>query len=52
VVEDAPAELPHWIPLAPLPARSRCGELVRYALPNDEPALLWAIEFGAVDLHV
>jgi bifunctional non-homologous end joining protein LigD len=51
-VKDAPPELPEWIPVAPLPARSRGGELVRYALVNDELALLWAVEFGAVDLHV
>ena len=51
-VKDAPSELPDWIPVAPLPARSRGGAPVRYALVNDEPALLWMIEFGAVDLHV
>ena len=51
-IKDAPPELPEWIPVAPLPARSRGGELVRYALVNDEPALLWMLEFGCVDLHV
>jgi bifunctional non-homologous end joining protein LigD len=51
-VKDRPAEAPDWIAVAPLPAKSRRGALVRYALLNDELALLWAIEFGCVDLHV
>ncbi len=51
-IKDAPAEMPDWIPVAPLPAKSRGGELVRYPLVNDELALLWMIEFGCVDLHV
>jgi bifunctional non-homologous end joining protein LigD len=51
-VKDAPPELPEWIPVAPLPARSRRGALVRYPLVNDELALLWMVELGCVDLHV
>ncbi len=51
-VKDVPPEAPEWVRVAPLPARSRGGELVRYALLDDELALLWALEFGAVDLHV
>jgi bifunctional non-homologous end joining protein LigD len=51
-VKDAPPELPEWIPVSPLPARSRGGELVRYPLVNDELALLWMVEFGCIDLHV
>ena len=51
-VKDEPAEAPDWLRLAPLPAKSRGGELVRYALVNDELALLWMVEFGCVDLHV
>jgi bifunctional non-homologous end joining protein LigD len=51
-IKDAPAEMPDWIPVAPLPARSRGGEPVRYPLVNDELALLWMIEFGCIDLHV
>jgi bifunctional non-homologous end joining protein LigD len=51
-VKDAPPELPAWIPVAPLPARSRGGALVRYPLVNDELALLAVVEYGAVDLHV
>ncbi len=51
-IKDAPAEMPDWIPVAPLPAKSRGGELVRYPLVNDDLALLWMIEFGCVDLHV
>ena len=51
-IKDAPPDLPEWIPVAPLPAKSRGGELVRYALVNDEAALLWMVDFGCVDLHV
>jgi bifunctional non-homologous end joining protein LigD len=51
-IKDAPPELPDWIPVARLPAKSRGGELVRYPLVNDEAALLWMVDFGAVDLHV
>ncbi len=50
-IKDAPPETPDWIRVAPLPAKSRGGAPVRYALLNDELALLWAIEFGCVDLH-
>jgi len=51
-VKDAPADMPDWIAVAPLPAKSRGGATVRYALVNDELALLWVVEFGCVDLHV
>ena len=51
-IKDAPPELPGWIATAPLPARSRGGALVRYALVNDEAALAWMVDFGCVDLHV
>ena len=51
-IKDAPAEMPHWIAVAPQPAKSRGGALVRYPLVDNELALLWMIEFGAVDLHV
>ena len=51
-IKDAPPELPDWIPVSPQPAKSRGGALVRYPLVEDELALLWMIEFGAVDLHV
>ena len=51
-IKDAPPELPDRFPVAPLPAKSRGGELVRYALVNDEAALLWMVDFGCVDLHV
>jgi bifunctional non-homologous end joining protein LigD len=51
-IKDAPPEMPDWIPVAPLPARSRGGALVRYPLLDDELALLWVVEFGCVDLHV
>jgi bifunctional non-homologous end joining protein LigD len=51
-IKDAPPELPEHVPRAPLPAKSRGGELVRYALVNDTATLLWMVDFGAVDLHV
>ena len=51
-IKDAPPDMPAWIPVAPLPAKSRGGDLVRYALLNEELALLWVVEFGCVDLHV
>ena len=51
-VKDAPPELPPWIPTSAQPAKSRRGALVRYPLVNDELALLWMVEYGAIDLHV
>ena len=51
-IKDAPRELPEWIPVSPQPARSRGGELVRYPVVDDEPALLWLVDFGCIDLHV
>ena len=51
-IKDAPPELPDWIPVAPLPAKSRRGETVAYPVVNDELALLWMVDFGCVDLHV
>jgi len=50
--KDAPAEMPDWIPVAPQPAKSRHGALVRYPLVNDALALLWMVEYGCIDLHV
>jgi bifunctional non-homologous end joining protein LigD len=51
-VKDAPPELPAWIKTCPQPAKSRGGELVRYALVNGRDALHWMVEYGAIDLHV
>ena len=51
-IKDAPPELPDWIRVSPQPARSRGGELVRYVLVDDEPALVWLVDFGCIDLHV
>jgi bifunctional non-homologous end joining protein LigD len=50
--KDAPAERPEWMRTCPLPAKSRGGELVSYAVVDDELALLWLLEYGCVDLHV
>jgi len=51
-MKDAPPDLPEWIPVAPLPAKSRSGDLVRYPVVNDVRALVWMVDFGCVDLHV
>jgi bifunctional non-homologous end joining protein LigD len=51
-IKDAPPEMPEWIPTAPLPARSRGGAHVDYPLVGSRRALLWMIDFGAIDLHV
>ena len=51
-LKDAPAELPPWVPVVPLPAKSRGGELVRYAVVDDVLTLLWLVDYGCVDLHV
>jgi bifunctional non-homologous end joining protein LigD len=51
-IKDAPPELPEWIPLCPLPAKSRAGELVQYPLVNEELALVWMIDYGCIDLHL
>ena len=51
-LKDAPPELPEWIPVSAQPAKSRGGELVRYVLVQTEPALLWVVDYGAIDLHV
>ena len=52
-VKDAPPELPPWVRVCPQPAKSRPrGALVRYPLVNSRDALLWMVEYGAIDLHV
>jgi bifunctional non-homologous end joining protein LigD len=50
--KDAPAERPSWLRTCPLPAKSRGGDLVTYAVVEDELALVWLLEYGCVDLHV
>jgi bifunctional non-homologous end joining protein LigD len=50
--KDAPPELPDWFETAALPAKSRHGAAVRYAVANDELALLWLVEYGCIDFHV
>jgi bifunctional non-homologous end joining protein LigD len=51
-VKDAPPELPRWIKTCPQPAKSRGGALVRYPLVDSDAALLWIVDYGAIDLHV
>jgi bifunctional non-homologous end joining protein LigD len=51
-LKDAPPEVPAWIRRVPLPAKSRGGAPVPYLLVDDELALLWLVDFGAIDFHV
>ncbi|MFL5932212.1 MAG: DNA polymerase domain-containing protein [Gaiellaceae bacterium] len=51
-IKDAPPETPPWVPVSPQPAKSRGGALVRYVVIRNRRALLWAVEYGAIDLHV
>jgi bifunctional non-homologous end joining protein LigD len=51
-IKDAPPELPDWIPVSPQPAKSRGGELVRYAVADSAEALLWLVDYGCIDFHV
>jgi bifunctional non-homologous end joining protein LigD len=51
-IKDAPPETPPWVPVSPQPAKSRGGELVRYVVIRNRRALLWAVDYGAIDLHV
>jgi bifunctional non-homologous end joining protein LigD len=51
-VKDAPPEMPAWIGVCPLPAKSRGGGEVRYPVVSDELALAWMVDFGCVDLHL
>jgi bifunctional non-homologous end joining protein LigD len=50
--KDAPAEIPDWFKTVSLPAKSRRGAPVRYALVDDELSLLWLVEYGCIDFHV
>ena len=50
-MKDLPEDAPEWILVAPLPARSRGGKLVRYPLVNDARTLQWFVDYGALDLH-
>lgn len=50
--KDAPAEIPDWFKTVSLPAKSRRGAPVRYALVEDELSLLWLVEYGCIDFHV
>jgi bifunctional non-homologous end joining protein LigD len=51
-IKDAPPELPDWIPVAPQPAKSRGGGLVRYVVVDSIEALLWLVDWGCIDFHV
>lgn len=51
-LKDAPPETPAWVRIAPQPAKSRGGELVRYVVASDRRTLVWAVDYGSIDLHV
>jgi bifunctional non-homologous end joining protein LigD len=51
-IKDAPPEAPSWLSVSPQPAKSRGGELVRYVVVRRKRDLLWAVDYGAIDLHV
>jgi bifunctional non-homologous end joining protein LigD len=51
-LKDAPPDAPAWLRVSPQPAKSRGGALVRYPLVNDRRALLWTVDYGAIDQHV
>jgi bifunctional non-homologous end joining protein LigD len=51
-IKDKPTEAPEWIQTTPQPAKSRGGATVNYLVVNDEPTLLWLVDYGCVDLHV
>ena len=51
-IKDAPPETPPWVPVSPQPAKSRGGKLVRYVVVQNRRPLLWAVDYGAIDLHV
>jgi bifunctional non-homologous end joining protein LigD len=51
-IKDARPETPRWVPVSPQPAKSRGGELVRYVIVRNLRTLLWAVDYGAIDLHV
>jgi bifunctional non-homologous end joining protein LigD len=52
--KDAPRHMPDWIRSAPFPAVSRDGKrrrTIRYALVDDELALLWMVNMGCIEMH-
>ena len=51
-IKDKPAAAPAWFRTTSQPAKSRGGAIVDYILVNDEPTLLWLVDYGCVDLHV
>jgi bifunctional non-homologous end joining protein LigD len=53
--KDAPSHLPDWIPTVGVEAttrdRPRRTRTIRAPLVNDEPALLWMVNMGCIDLN-
>jgi bifunctional non-homologous end joining protein LigD len=53
--KDAPKHMPEWIATREFPATSRDTRerrLVRYALVDDELALLWMVNMACIDMNV
>lgn len=52
--KDAPSHMPGWIRTAEFPAGSRDGRkgrAIRYPLVDGEPALLWVVNMGCIDMN-
>jgi bifunctional non-homologous end joining protein LigD len=54
--KDAPKHMPEWIQTVALEASTRDRpprrRLIRFALANDELALLWMVNMGCIDMNV
>jgi bifunctional non-homologous end joining protein LigD len=49
--KDAPSFTPAWVKTARVPRRETPGGDIRYILINDLPALVWAANYAALELH-
>jgi bifunctional non-homologous end joining protein LigD len=50
--KHAPSHLPDWIPTAEVPSRTGTHEPIEFAVVGDRPALVWAANLAALELHV
>ncbi len=50
--KHAPSHLPDWIPTAEVPSRTGTHEPIEFAVLGDRPALVWAANLAALELHV
>src|SRR5687767_8790052 len=49
--KDAPSFTPAWVKTASVPRRETAGTDIRYVVINDLPALVWAANYAALELH-